>query len=259
VLLKPWRPRRPNHERWLVSYADFVTLLFAFFVVLYANAGADRKNVQAIAASFRAAVGDKQLQSALEGLIAPDTTLPADARTGQHGAEQPLQSQKSAELLPSVTRLNQALEKEIRDGRLEVRMERRGLIISLHEASLFASGDSAVLPGIKETLRKIAEHLRPLPNAIRFEGHTDSIPIHNPRFRSNWELSAARSISLMEMFAGDFGMARNRLSVSGFAETAPVASNDTAEGRARNRRVDIVVLTIAAALSEPQAIAQSAH
>lgn len=155
------------------------------------------------------------------------------------------------ELLPSMVQLNKSLEKEIKEGRLEIRLERRGMIISLLESSFFPSGDNTILPNAKPMLEKIAGNLAPLPNPIRLEGHTDAIPIHNARFRSNWELSAARSIALMDMFTAEFRLPQERMSIAGFADTAPVASNDTPEGRARNRRVDIVVLTVEGALGEP--------
>jgi chemotaxis protein MotB len=137
-------------------------------------------------------------------------------------------------------------------------MERRGLVISLRESSFFPSGDKTVLPAARHALGLIAESLRPLPNSIRLEGHTDAVPIHNTRFRSNWELSAARSIALMELFTEDLALPRERLSIAGFADTAPVASNETPEGRARNRRVDIVVLTVEGSAGEPASHGASA-
>ena len=162
------------------------------------------------------------------------------------------QGSNGNELLPSMVQLNKSLEQEIKEGRLEIRLERRGMVISLLESSFFPSGDNTILPIARSTLGKIAGNLKSLPNAIRLEGHTDAIPIHNARFRSNWELSAARGIALMEMFTGDFGLPNQRMSIAGFADTAPVASNETPEGRARNRRVDIVVLTVEGALGEPK-------
>jgi chemotaxis protein MotB len=157
----------------------------------------------------------------------------------------------NAALLPSMDRLQKDLSKQIQDGRLEIRMERRGLVISLREASFFPSGENNILPAARGTLSLIVASLRPLPNSIRLEGHTDGVPIHNARFQSNWELSAARSISIMELFTGEFALPRERLSIAGFADTAPVATNETPEGRARNRRVDVVVLTVEGAAGEP--------
>jgi chemotaxis protein MotB len=250
-------PRRHGaNERWLVSYADFVTLLFAFFVVLYAHSQTDGQQTKQLAASFRAAMGDDELQRTLAQLMGtpgskpklepPSGNLPA---TTGDAPDTP----KGMELLPSMKELNKTLEKEIESGKMEVRLERRGLIISLREAGIFPSGDSTILPATKHSLGLVAQCLRPLPNPVRLEGHTDAVPIHNSRFRSNWELSAARSIALMELFTSEFGITRDRISVAGFAETAPVATNATDEGRARNRRVDVVVLTAEGAISQPTA------
>ncbi|MGD0578814.1 MAG: flagellar motor protein MotB [Bryobacteraceae bacterium] len=251
----------PSHggsrERWLVSYADFVTLLFAFFVVLYAHSTTDQKQAHLIAASFRAAIGDRHVQEELLRLIGTGGALPPAPAAAQGPLktaapkETTAQGPNGVELLPSMVQLNKSLEKEIKEGRLEIRLERRGMIISLLESSFFPSGDKTILPNAKSTLERIAGNLKPLPNPIRLEGHTDAVPIHNTRFRSNWELSAARSIALMEMFTDDFALPRDRMSIAGFADTAPVASNETPEGRARNRRVDIVVLTVEGALGEP--------
>jgi chemotaxis protein MotB len=254
------RPEPAHHgstERWLVSYADFVTLLFAFFVVLYAHSNTDSRKAQQLAQSFRDAVGDQGLRNALARLIGQTPTLPPQANI-KDPLKLPISTQElagpgstSALLLPSMDRMKKDLSKEIQDGRLEIRMERRGLVISLRESSFFPSGDKTVLPAARNTLGLIVESLRPLPNSIRLEGHTDGVPIHNARFQSNWELSAARSIALMELFTEDLALPRERLSIAGFADTAPVATNETSEGRARNRRVDIVVLTVEGAAGEP--------
>lgn len=254
------RPEQQYHggsERWLVSYADFVTLLFAFFVVLYANSNTDTRKAQQLAQSFREAVGNESLREALAKLIGKTPALPPQSNI-KDPLTQPISTAElagpgpaSVALLPSLDRLKKDLAKELRDGRLEVRLERRGLVISLHEASFFPSGENTFLPAARHTLGLIVESLRPLPNSIRLEGHTDGVPIHNARFQSNWELSAARSIALMQLFTEDLALSRERLSIAGFADTAPVASNETPEGRARNRRVDIVVLTIEGAAGEP--------
>jgi chemotaxis protein MotB len=121
-------------------------------------------------------------------------------------------------------------------------MEARGLVVSLMEAAFFRSGDDAVLPAMHSSIGKIAEVIAKLPNPVRLEGHTDSVPIHNQRFRSNWELSAARSVAMLELLSAKYGLPMARLSVAGYAENVPLADNQTEEGRARNRRVDIVIL-----------------
>jgi chemotaxis protein MotB len=153
----------------------------------------------------------------------------------------------AADLVPSMNALNASLAKEIESGRVEVHMEQRGLVVSLHEGGFFPSGDDKVIPGSYSSIAKIAEGLSGLSNPIRLEGHTDSVPIHTDRFSSNWELSASRSIAMMNLLTEKFKVPRERFGIAGYADTAPVDTNKTPEGRARNRRVDIVVLNAKAA------------
>ena len=148
----------------------------------------------------------------------------------------------SQELLPKLKYLNEALQAEIRAGKLEIKQEDRGLVISLQQAAFFPSGDDSIDPKTYEAIDKIATLFRDVPNPIRLEGHTDSQPIHTARFRNNWELSAARGVAMLELLNSKFGIPHDRLAVVGYADTVPKVSNDTEEGRARNRRVDIVIL-----------------
>lgn len=241
-----------NHERWLVSYADFITLLFAFFVMMYANSKTDQLKAQQIAASFRQAMSEGRLSQALARLVHPEAPEKQEALPAVEVAPDKEAPGAAVELLPSLVELREKLKKEISAGRLDVRMERRGLVISLREATFFPPGNDTVEASTYPTLETIAKELKRTPNSIRMEGHTDSIPIHTERFRSNWHLSAARGIAMMELFTARFGFPPQRIAIAGFAETAPVAANDTAEGRARNRRVDIVVLNEEAMISEPR-------
>jgi chemotaxis protein MotB len=156
-----------------------------------------------------------------------------------------------ADLAKSLTTLQHGLDAELKTGKIGLKLEGRGLVVSLREATFFASGDDAVAPGSEAILAKIAAEIQGFGNPIRLEGHTDSQPIHNSRFRSNWELSVARSIAMLELFQRKFGIAPERLSVAGYAENAPVESNDSEEGRARNRRVDLVILSDDAVKVEP--------
>jgi len=240
-----------NHERWLVSYADFITLLFAFFVMLYANSNVNKQKAQAISASFKEAIHPGQFSAALSRMMGlPDPQRrAAETRTLQ--TDDAAVDLNTLELLPSLDQLNRQLKTEISDGRLEVRLERRGLVITLREATFFQPADDMIQPNTYPVLERIAQAIRMLPNPVRLEGHTDALPIHSARFRTNWELSAARSIAMLELFSTRFGMNRERMAIAGFAETMPVAPNDTAEGRARNRRVDIVVLNDAGIRMEP--------
>jgi len=247
------KPENVNHERWLVSYADFITLLFAFFVMMYANSQTDRRQAEKISQGFRDAMSEGRLSHALARLLKHEAPgkEPIKAEAMAAGGLDPGRA-KSLELLPSLKQLNETLKKEIDAGRLEVRMEKRGLVISLKEATFFPSGGDAVEPTTLPVLEAIAKEIRKTPNPVRLEGHTDSVPIHTARFRSNWDLSAARGIAILELFSSQFGMELERMAIAGFADTAPVASNETVEGRARNRRVDIIVLNEVAAMQEPE-------
>jgi len=158
---------------------------------------------------------------------------------------------KIVELLPSLQMLTKDLEQEVKSGKLQLSMGARGLTISFTQAALFPSGGDEISPDFNPTIDKIAHAMKQVPNPVRTEGHTDSVPIHNSRFKSNWELSAARSIALVELFM-KMGVARERLSIAGYAETAPVDSNETEEGRQKNRRVDIVILNEKGLQGEPE-------
>ena len=158
-----------------------------------------------------------------------------------------------AELLPSLEHLTKELGSEIRAGKLQVVLQARGLVVSLSEAAFFPSGEDAIEPRTYDTIDKIVSAIRPLPNPVRLEGHTDNVPIHNSRFRSNWELSTARGIAMLELLTRRFSIPAARLAVAGYAEHVPAGPNDSDAGRAKNRRVDIVILNQRGVLREPPA------
>ena len=252
-----------NHERWLVSYADFITLLFAFFVVMFASSQTDKGKAAAVSESVRQALEEGQVAAALASILGgtPGEKGVGNAMMkGPGGAEaaKPVPA-KAVELGPSEGALKEELGVEIRAGKVRITMEPRGLVVSLREAAFFSSGDDAVNPATYESIGKIAAAIQKIPNPVRLEGHTDSVPIHNPRFRSNWELSAARGIATLELFAGRFGVSRERMAIVGYAETMPVDSNESDEGRARNRRVDVVILNERGMLPEPAAAPAAKH
>ncbi len=230
-------PRRrsetpPSHDRWLVSYADFITLLFAFFVVLFASSQSDRSKVRQVSESVQAAFRGKDVSHSVARSAAGRTPKPSS-------------------LEPSFQQLLRDLDSEIHTGKMQVKMGDRGLTVSLSQSAFFPSGEDTLDPSTFPILEKVAVCIRKLPNPIRFEGHTDSVPIHTPRYRSNWELSAARAIAVMARLQEAEQISGNRMAVSGYADTSPVDSNDSEAGRARNRRVDIVVLNAGATAREP--------
>jgi chemotaxis protein MotB len=171
---------------------------------------------------------------------------------GQHKAPEEKKEMKAAELAPSLKILTEELKKEVDAGKIQISMELRGLVVSFNQAALFPSGEDLVSPQAYFALEKVAAAISKLPNPVRLEGHTDAIPINTARFHSNWELSAARSIAIMELLSTKFGIPKDRMSIAGYADTAPIASNDTEQGRARNRRADIVILSEQALVAEPK-------
>jgi chemotaxis protein MotB len=247
-----------NHERWLISYADFITLLFAFFVVMFASSQADRGRAQEMSESVRKALEGGKMASLISvvlGGTVDDTGRGSSKTHGPAGDQKPKEDKKDAklaELLPSLQVLSVELENEIKAGQIQLSMQQRGLVISFTQASLFPSGGDEIAPEAHSGLQRVAAAIGKIPNPVRLEGHTDSVPIKTSRFRSNWELSAARSIALLELLSTEFGVAKERLSIAGYADTAPLASNDTEAGRAKNRRVDLVILNERGIMAEPQ-------
>jgi len=248
-----------NHERWLVSYADFITLLFAFFVVMFASTQADKNKAKAVSDSVREALEHGQLSSAISTVLGRgkhDATKGRNADSEmkeENESQTPKTVERPEDLKQSLETLQRGLAAELRDGKVQLSLEARGLVISLREAAFFASGDDALSPASIPVLGKIAAVVQRLPNQVRLEGHTDSIPIHNSRFRGNWELSAARAIALAEVLSERYQVSRARLAIAGYAENAPVDTNETEEGRAHNRRVAVVLLTQEGQKSEPAA------
>jgi chemotaxis protein MotB len=247
-----------NHDRWLVSYADFITLLFAFFVVMFASSHADKGKAQQVSDSVKRALEQGRVGHATAALAAilggaADQRGPGNAaRKGPGGAiPEGAKPGQLAELFPSMKVLSEELKSEIEAGRIDVRMEARGLVVSFKQAALFPSGEDGIAAAAYESLEKVARAIQRVPNPVRLEGHTDSVPIHTGRFRNNWELSAARAIALLELMATRFAVDRARMSIGGYADSAPLASNSTEEGRARNRRADVILLNERGMLAEP--------
>ncbi len=222
-----------RHDRWLVSYADFITLLFGFFVVMYAFAKADAKKHREVEQAIRQA-----FQSM--GMAAARAAPPAAEAAARERLLAPGQVRDS---LAEVQRdLARSLAPELQNRSVSIQMGRGGLVISLREAGFFNSGSATPRPATVPVLRRIAASLGQSAFNLRVEGHTDNVPIHNAQFDSNWELSTARATRIARLLLALKAVPPERLSAAGYAEFHPVASNATAEGRAQNRRVDIVVM-----------------
>ena len=229
------RASQVNHERWLVSYADFVTLLFAFFVVLYASAQVDRQRALQLSNAIRS--GFQQLGVFQNEKREPATVRPVGAATDSNDAER-----KSEQFATLSSELQQALASEIARKEVTLHLERDGLVVSLREVGFFDSGSATLRPGAEKALARIAAILRTHSCAVRIEGHTDNVPIHNSQYASNWELSTARASGLVRILVDDYDVSPELLSAAGYAEFHPSSGNDTRQGRAINRRVDLVIL-----------------
>lgn len=211
------RKRRPVHseaesrDRWLISYADLVTLLLALFIVMYG--ASDYERAHKIATSFSA-------ENAGGSGVLPGSETPENERA------------KFADTLSSNPLLMQ---------KAKIRQTKAGLTVSFSEAGVFAPGDASLGDEAQVLIKTLAENLQKTDSMIRVEGHTDSVPISNARYSSNWELSTARAGNVLQKLVED-GIAPERLSAAGYGGFQPVADNATAEGRAQNRRVDVVIL-----------------
>lgn len=254
-----------NHERWLVSYADFITLLFAFFVVMFATSQTDKSKAQAVSDSVKKALDGQSFSAVVKVILGGTVDHTGQGNAQKHGPggdKRPVKLDDKKppptvmELIPSLDVLTKQLAPEIKSGKLQISMVPRGLAISFTQAALFPSGEDEIAKDTYPSIHRIAEAMQKIPNPARMEGHTDAIPIHNSRFRSNWELSAARSIALLQALTGA-GADKDRLSIAGYADTNPVEDNDTEQGRAKNRRVDIIILNGTGVMGEPEKMQQS--
>jgi chemotaxis protein MotB len=258
------RRKRPhshaNHERWLVSYADFITLLFAFFVVLYASSQVDKRKVGKLALAIQVAFQEMGVFQASTTEVPVDVTEPMPFSTVQaientertaslariasspEGALGTGVGGENGDLAQLQSELETTLALEIERKEIAMRREPDGLVISLREVGFFASGSAEMKTASQAAFDRIASMLRRRDYRLRIEGHTDNAPIHNAQFPSNWELSASRATEVVRLLIVREGFGPDRLSAAGYAEYRPVASNLTKEGRGMNRRVDIVIL-----------------
>lgn len=232
-----------NHDRWLVSYADFMTLLFAFFVVMYAISSLNEGKYKVLSNSLNGAFGSALISS---GKI-PDAPIEKVIQID------PLSSAKYKNLIPLRKEREQmtavardilaVLEPLVREGKVRVTQTSRGVAIEINASVLFAPGDAKLNEDSNLALKAIASVLKSDNHAIQVEGFTDNLPIKNSIFPSNWELSAVRASTVVRLFTEN-GVDENRMTAVGQGPKLPVGLNDTLEGRARNRRVTVTILAI---------------
>jgi len=231
----------PGTDRWLVSYADLVTLLLAFFTTLYAASTVDATRLEPLSSSLRQAFPPSAHAGVAE---APASAAHVDvAAHGEPLLVPPveiLRGQSEMDVLRRV--LDAALADAIAASRVEVSQDVRGLVISMPDEAAFPSGGTELAPMALAIVDRVAAAVREVPQAIRIEGHTDDVPIRTARYASNWELSTARAAAVVAYLIQRAGIEPARLSAAGYGEFHPRVANSSAENRARNRRIEIVVL-----------------
>jgi len=240
-----------SHERWLVSYADFVTLLFAFFVVLYASAQVDRQRALQLSDAIRSGFqqlgvfqGDRADQQGVRPVAwSGGDTQAVDLAALKNLSSHPGPGGNSTEDFAGIrSELERALAAQIQRNEVVLHMEPDGLVVTLREIGFFDSGSATIKPGAEGAFARVAGILRAHACALRIEGHTDNVPIHTAQFASNWELSTARATELVKSLVDNYGISPALLSAAGYAEFHPASANTTTQGRALNRRVDLVIL-----------------
>lgn len=229
-----------NSERWLVTYADLITLLLAFFIVMYSMSKVDMKKFGAMTAAMNAIFegggialqGDTGVSLGVEATAIPsDSESIAIMREALDGLKRKVVDALVARELNEVARVG---------------MDPRGVVLTIDNGYLFAPGEAELRGDSRWLLARIADVLASMPVDVRVEGHTDNIPMAGGRFADNWDLSTARATSVLRDFIRDSHIPPERLSASGYGEFRPVADNGTVEGRARNRRVELVISPLGA-------------
>ena len=227
-----------NLDRWLLTYADLITLLLAFFVVMYSMSQIDNKKFGKVSDAL-------------------NTILKGGSSVLRYQQE-PTKNGHGLLKLGNLRMVQQKIEEKFKQlGKNEVlqtEITERGLVVHILESTLFDQGSSELKPRAREVLDLIADHLQGRPNHIRVEGHTDDTPINTPIYPSNWELSSARATAVVRYYAENYAIPPDRISALGYGKYRPVAPNNSIENRARNRRVDVVILTMELTVTEPSSL-----
>ncbi|HOO11474.1 MAG TPA: OmpA family protein [Bacillota bacterium] len=230
-------------SEWMTTYSDLVTLLLCFFVLLFSFSVIDAKKFEAIIRSFQGSLG----------ILDGGKTIDEDKYISQAlQSNRLLREQQEAESMEWLYRqLDEYIQQNNLEGTVVLGVEERGLLIRFKDQVLFDSGKAVIRKDGEPIVQSIGEILKQNDRAIRVEGHTDNVPMHSLLYPSNWELSTARAVNVVKYFIEKVGIAPKRLSAAGYSEYHPIADNDTAENRQKNRRVDVVILRKSFELNEP--------
>lgn len=238
-----------NHERWLLTYADMITLLLALFIIMYGISAVDKSKYIELSESLSKAFGASSAMSVINTGGANNKGILPPASSKVLPAVIPMPERQM------LAKIKSEVEKEARkaglQGKIEAAITQRGLVISISDAVFFASGEATIRPDMQPLLRRIMAPLGRMPNSIRIEGHTDNTPIHTAQFPSNWELSTARATNVIRYILSLGLFEPRRLAAAGYGEYWPKSPNTTEGNRAKNRRVDIVVLRSSQNIEKP--------
>lgn len=236
-----------NHERWLVSYADFITLLFAFFVVMYAissvNEGKYKVLSNSLTNAFKNTTGEPGGQpiAVIQGApILPVKPIAKPDKLADQKKAEEKKSEQRQKMRNVADDIKNALQPLIAQGKVKLLETSRGVTVEINDSILFPAGQARLQPASISAMQAIAQVLADSDFPITIEGHTDNVPIATPQFPSNWELSAMRATTVLRLF-NDGGVSAERLTAIGYGETRPLETNTTVEGKARNRRVSILI------------------
>jgi len=228
------KEKAENSERWLVSYSDFMTLLMVFFVVLYSMSNVNQKKYQQLANSMGSVFSG--------GATALGIGEDSGASSDDTGELKPLVQTEDEKLQGVEKQVNDVLNELGLEDSVSTSIEERGLVISFNDSIFFDSAKADIKDNMKDKLISVSKVLNKIDNYIRVEGHTDNLPIKDNYFNSNWQLSSVRASNVVELLINYGKISPSRLSAVGYGEYRPISDNDTEEGRAKNRRVDILIL-----------------
>ena len=237
-----------NHDRWLLSYSDFITLLFAFFVVLFASTYRDNQSIRKLSRAIHngfqtlGAFSDESGSGGAYPTVATDVLDSTSRVQTTETQENTVPPGSPVDMIDLRRQLETAMGKELAEHEVVLQVTPEGFVISLKELGFFNSGQAVLLPGAATKIERIAKILSRPGLELRVEGHSDDQPIHTAQFHSNWELSTARAMAVLLLLVDHAGFDPEKLSASGYGQYRPVADNSTPEGRRMNRRVDLVVV-----------------
>lgn len=230
-----------NHERWLVSYADFITLLFAFFVVMYAISSVNEGKYKVLSNALVNAFSNVTAEPGGQAIVVPASAPVAAKPTLKADKVPPTEKTAERDKMKNVAKdIMEVLAPLVREGKVKLLETSRGVTIEINDSILFAPAQAKLQPASISAMQAIARVLADTDFPITIEGHTDNLPISTAAFPSNWELSAVRATTVLRLF-NDSGVGAERLTAIGYGDTRPVETNTSAEGRARNRRVSILI------------------